>query len=59
MAADGEWKWIAAGRKHMALVEGNQRPRVYPILQQRSKVAATAATTKGVESMEEFQSVNL
>ena len=40
VAADGEGKWIAAGKKQMAVVEGNQRPRMYPVLERRSKVSS-------------------
>ena len=39
VAADGEGnsKWIAAGKKQAAVVEGNPKPKLYPVLQQRSK----------------------
>ena len=60
VAADGEGKWIAAGKKQMAVVEGNQRPRMYPVLEKRSKVSRSdregrasysevAATAEGSE----------
>ena len=37
VAADGEGKWIAAGKKKAADVEDNHKPKLYPVLQQRSK----------------------
>lgn len=39
VAADGEGKWIAAGKKQMAAVEGNQKPRMYPVLEKRIKMS--------------------
>ena len=39
VAADGAEKWIAAGMKQLAAAEGSQRPRVYPVLQQRARMS--------------------
>ena len=39
VATNGEGKWIAAGKKLMRAAEGNQGPRMYPVLEGRKKMS--------------------